>query len=57
METTVCTIQYKNTINKEPLVIFALAGRAFGKLAYEGQIAVTIFSRYPPPCTVVIAVH
>jgi hypothetical protein len=31
METPVCTIQYRNTIKSEPLVIFALAGRALGK--------------------------
>jgi hypothetical protein len=33
METAVWTIQYKNTINKAPLVIFALGGSLLGKLA------------------------
>lgn len=33
IETPVCTIQYMNTINSEPLVMFALAGSALWKFA------------------------
>jgi hypothetical protein len=33
IETPVCTIQYRNTINSDPLVMLALAGRALGKFA------------------------